>query len=149
MWNPSRWRRSCPPSSHLHQPHHQCPRHHHRSRQRSRLHRHVAIRLHRHGLAISINSSSGEDAVNIGATECPHDVAIFFHLSYGEDDECTGTYSSFYTNHLHRAEVVPVTATPRGLHRQARIVVIFKQRNYMETYKSTLTSTSTPFPNIV
>ena len=60
-----------------------------------------------------------------------------------------GALRFFYTNRLHRAEVVPMIAAPRGLHRQACIIVIFKRHRHMVTLESTPTSTSTHFPNIV
>ena len=60
-----------------------CRHHLHRlhTRQGRRLHRHAAIRLQRHDVAIFINSSLGED--------------------------CIGMPPFFYTHCLNRAEVVP------------------------------------------
>jgi hypothetical protein len=78
-----------------------------------RLHTRRGRRLPRHGVTIFVNSSSDEDVFYIGATGLRHDdVAIFFDLSPGEDADCTGTQPFFYTNRLHQAEVISVTATP-------------------------------------
>ena len=62
-----------------------------------RLHRHATIRLHRHGVAIFINSSYGEGVIYIDADGCPHDVVIFFDLLPGKDTDSTGTPPFFYT----------------------------------------------------
>lgn len=155
---------TCPASSsHRHQPH-RCRRHQHPARRRSRLHRHnVAIFIDFAPgvdteyidtppfdyINMTLQSSSGEDVVYIGATGRLHDAAIFIDLSSGKDADCTGTLPFSYTDRLHRAKVVPATVTPRGLHRRARIVVIFKRRRHAATLKSTPTSTSTHFPDIV
>ena len=76
-----------------------CRHHLHRchTRRGRRLHQHVAIRLHRHGVAIVINSSSSKGVVYIDADGCPHDVVIFFDLLLGKDTDFTDTSPFFYT----------------------------------------------------
>lgn len=93
-----------------------------------------------------INSSVGEDVVYIGVAGRLHDIAIFTDLSSVEHADYTGTPPFFYINRLRQTGVVPVTTTPRGQHRRARTIVIFKRRRHATSLKST---PSTHFPSIV
>ena len=85
-----------------------------------RIHTWRGRRLTRHSVTIFINSSFGEDVLYLGAIGIRHDdIAIFFDLSLGKDADSTGTPPFFYSNCLHRVEVITVNATPRVLHQQA------------------------------